>query len=155
MTPLMVKGTLFGLLLLSAAVWDMRNREIPNLIPILLFLCGLIGFRPAASAAGLLLVGGPFLLAAVLIKRDGFAIGGGDVKLMGACGFVLGVWPGLVQAVLSLSLAVLAGLVDAIQTHLDRRAAGAFRVGAILFSNQHGPLGQTQTAKELLQAWTM
>ena len=33
----MVKGTLFGLLLLSAAVWDMRNREIPNLIPILLF----------------------------------------------------------------------------------------------------------------------
>ena len=88
MTPLMVKGTLFGLLLLSAAVWDMRNREIPNLIPILLFLCGLIGFRPAASAAGLLLVGGPFLLAAVLIKRDGFAIGGGDVKLMGACGMV-------------------------------------------------------------------
>ena len=112
MTPLMVKGTLFGLLLLSAAVWDMRNREIPNLIPILLFLCGLIGFRPAASTAGLLLVGGPFLLAAVLIKRDGFAIGGGDVKLMGACGFVLGVWPGLIQAVLSLSLAVLTGLVE-------------------------------------------
>ena len=49
---------------------------------------------------------------------------------------------------------VLAGLVDAIQTHLDRRAAGAFRVGAILFSNQYGPLGQTQTAKELLHAWT-
>ena len=112
MTPLMVKGTLFGLLLLSAAVWDMRNREIPNLIPILLFLCGLIGFRPAASAAGLFLVGGPFLLTAVLIKRDGFAIGGGDVKLMGACGLVLGVWPGLIQTVLSLSLAVLAGLVE-------------------------------------------
>ena len=111
MTPLMVKGTLFGLLLLSAAVWDMRNREIPNLIPALLLLCGLIGF-PADSAAGLLLVGGPFLLAAVLIKRDGFAIGGGDVKLMGACGFVLGVWPGLIQTVLSLSLAVLTGLVE-------------------------------------------
>ena len=90
MTPLMVKGTLFGLLLLSAAVWDMRNREIPNLIPALLLLCGLIGFRPAASAAGLLLVGGPFLLAAVLIKRDGFAIGGGDVKLMAVCGLLLG-----------------------------------------------------------------
>ena len=62
--------------------------------------------------AGLFLVGGPFLLAAVLIKRDGFAIGGGDMKLMGACGFVLGVWPGLIQAVLSLSLAVLVGLVE-------------------------------------------
>lgn len=112
MTPLMVKGTLFGLLLLSAALWDMRNRKIPNLIPALLLLCGLIGFRPAASVAGLFLVGGPFLLAAVLIKRDGFAIGGGDVKLMGACGFFLGVWPGLIQAVLSLSLAVLVGLVE-------------------------------------------
>lgn len=112
MTPLIVKGALFGLLLLSAAVWDMRSREIPNLIPALLLLCGLIGFRPAASAAGLFLVGGPFLLTAVLIKRDGFAIGGGDVKLMGACGFVLGVWPGLIQTVLSLSLAVLAGLVE-------------------------------------------
>ena len=112
MTPLIVKGALFGLLLLSAAVWDMRSREIPNLIPALLLLCGLIGFRPAASAAGLFLVGGPFLLTAVLIKRDGFAIGGGDVKLMGACGFVLGVWPGLIQTVLSLSLAVLAGLAE-------------------------------------------
>ena len=54
MTPLMVKGTLFGLLLLSAAVWDMRNREIPNLIPALLLLCGLIGFRPAAYDAEVL-----------------------------------------------------------------------------------------------------
>ena len=68
------QGTLFGLLLLSAAVWDMRNREIPNLIPILLFLCGLIGFRPAASTAGLLLVGGPFLLAAVLINGTGLPL---------------------------------------------------------------------------------
>lgn len=112
MTPLIVKGALFGLLLLSAAVWDMRSREIPNLLPALLMLCGLIGFHPAASAAGLFLVGGPFLLAAVLIKRDGFAIGGGDVKLMGACGFVLGVWPGLIQTVLSLSLVVVVGLVE-------------------------------------------
>ena len=130
MTPLMVKGTLFGLLLLSAAVWDMRNREIPNLIPILLFAMlsttrEFIGFRPAASAAGLLLVGGPFLLAAVLIKRDGFAIGGGDVKLMGACGFVLGVWPGLVQAVLSLSLAVLAGMVEC---RVQKRPLSAVRL---------------------------
>lgn len=125
MTPLMVKGALFGLLLLSAAVWDMRNREIPNLIPVLLLLCGLIGFRPAASAAGLFLIGGPFLLAAVLIKRDGFAIGGGDVKLMGACGFVLGVWPGLIQAVLSLSLVVLVGLVVC---HVQKQPLSAVRL---------------------------
>ena len=48
---------------------------------------------------------------------------------------------------------VLESLLAAIQLHLDRRAAGMFRVGAVLFSNQHGPLGTTQTAKELLEQW--
>ena len=49
---------------------------------------------------------------------------------------------------------VLESLLRAIQLHLDRRAGGAFRVGAVLFSNQHGPLGATQTAKELLDEWS-
>jgi len=48
---------------------------------------------------------------------------------------------------------VLESLLDAIQLHLDRRVGEAFRVGAVLFSNQHGPLGATQTAKELLEQW--
>ena len=48
---------------------------------------------------------------------------------------------------------VLESLLRAIQLHLDRRAGGSFRVGAVLFSNQHGPLGTTQTAKELLNEW--
>ena len=52
-----------------------------------------------------------------------------------------------------LRVPVLESLLAAIQLHLDRRAAGMFRVGAVLFSNQHGPLGTTQTAKELLEQW--
>ena len=48
---------------------------------------------------------------------------------------------------------VMASLLDAIQTHIDRRAAEAFRVGAVLFSNQAGPLGQTKTADTLLKKW--
>ena len=48
---------------------------------------------------------------------------------------------------------VLDSLLQAIQLHLDRRAAGAFRVGAVLFSNQHGPLGQSPEAAQLLQEW--
>ena len=52
-----------------------------------------------------------------------------------------------------LRVPVLERLLAAIQLHLDRRAAGTFRVGAVLFSNQHGPLGTTQTAKELLEQW--
>lgn len=48
---------------------------------------------------------------------------------------------------------VLQSLLAAIQLYLDRRAGGAFRVGAVLFSNQHGPLGQTETAARLLDEW--
>ena len=48
---------------------------------------------------------------------------------------------------------VLESLLRAIQLHLDRRACGAFRVGAVLFSNPHGPLGATDTAAQLLNEW--
>lgn len=48
---------------------------------------------------------------------------------------------------------VLESILAAIQMHLDRRAGRAFRVGVVLFSNQHGPLGETKTAKELMQEW--
>ena len=48
---------------------------------------------------------------------------------------------------------VMESILAAVQMHLDRRAAGAFKVGAVLFSNRHGPLGTTQTAKELMAEW--
>ena len=48
---------------------------------------------------------------------------------------------------------VLDSLLQAIQLHLDRRAADAFTIGAVLFSNQSGPLGQTPAADELLRKW--
>ena len=53
----------------------------------------------------------------------------------------------------NLKQTVMASLLQAIQLHLDRRAAEAFTVGAVLFSNQNGPLGQTQQAEKLLQSW--
>ena len=75
----------------------------------MILICGLIELRPAASAAGLLVTGGPYLLAALLTHGKSHTIGGGDIKLMGTCGFVLGVWPGLLQSILSLMLAVVTG----------------------------------------------
>lgn len=48
---------------------------------------------------------------------------------------------------------VLDGMLEAIDRHLTRRAAGGFRVGAMLFSNEYGPLGQTKGAKEIMEAW--
>ena len=52
-----------------------------------------------------------------------------------------------------LRTAVLESMLSAIHLHLDRRAAGVFLVGAILFSNEYGPLGQTEAVKEIMEAW--
>lgn len=49
---------------------------------------------------------------------------------------------------------VLDSLLSAIQNHLDRRAAGAFQAGAVVFSNQYGLLGHTRRAKELMEQWS-
>ena len=48
---------------------------------------------------------------------------------------------------------VLESLLRAIQTHLDRRTAGALPTGAIVFSNQYGFLGQTEPVEEILRMW--
>jgi len=49
---------------------------------------------------------------------------------------------------------VLARLLDEIDRHLTRRAAGAYRIGAVMFSNEYGLLGQTETAEEIMREWT-
>ena len=50
---------------------------------------------------------------------------------------------------------VLASLLAAIDQRLARRAGGAYRMGAALFTNQYGLLGLTAGAKEIVQAWNM
>ena len=46
---------------------------------------------------------------------------------------------------------VMASLLAAMQRHLDRRAGGQIRLGALCFSNEYGFLGMTEGAKELLK----
>lgn len=89
MNPLIVKGVVFGLLLACAALWDMKEREIPNLIPAMILVCGLIELRPAASVAGLLVTGGPYLLAALLTHGKALAIGGVTAYWLAAAAAVI------------------------------------------------------------------
>lgn len=53
----------------------------------------------------------------------------------------------------SLREPVIDSILTAIQHHLDRRAGGRFRTGAVLFTNTLGLLGQTTTAKEIIRSW--
>ena len=48
---------------------------------------------------------------------------------------------------------VLQSLLNAIQVHLDRRAAGALQIGALLFSNESGLLGMTGEAELIMKQW--
>lgn len=48
---------------------------------------------------------------------------------------------------------VLDSLLRAVQLHLERRAAGAYAIGAVTFSNVYGLLGLTDQAKEILERW--
>ena len=50
--------------------------------------------------------------------------------------------------------AVLKSILEAVQEHLDLRAAGRMTVGAVLFSNVYGTLGMTEKAEKLLDDWS-
>ena len=115
MTTLIFKGTLFSALLIIAAIWDLKKRIIPNSVVLFILIIGFIQIRPINALLGLLVTATPFLLVAVIFKkRDALPIGGGDIKLMGACGFVLGIGGGIFQSVVSLALAVFTGIILAI-----------------------------------------
>ena len=116
MTALIVKGILFAALLAVAAVWDMKKREIPDLIPLAMLPVGCIGITLSALPAALLgmaVTALPYFIAAVAVKRGGGCIGGGGLKLPAGGGVVGGVWGGVLQSILALTAAVIAGAVIA------------------------------------------
>ena len=98
---LLIKGLLFSILLTYAAVTDIKRREIDDWVWVSILIVSLIG--TGGSFWGAVITSLPFFIPA-LIKNG--SIGGGDVKLMFACGAVLGVSGGFGQTVISLCLVV-------------------------------------------------
>jgi cobalamin biosynthesis protein CbiD len=49
---------------------------------------------------------------------------------------------------------VLSSLLEKIQEHLERRAAGAYEIGAVTFSNQYGLLGETPQGRKIIEDWS-
>ena len=80
--------------LIAIAFIDFKNQIIPDELNVFILILGIIKLAYSfslsnllASTIGLLAGGGFFLLLAVV---TGGAMGGGDIKLMGALGFLLG-----------------------------------------------------------------
>lgn len=90
--------------LLFASVIDIKTHTVPDYLHFLILMVGLLRFEPLPALLGLAIVPLPFFIAA-LCKSN--SIGGGDVKLMGACGFVLGVSAGFGAMLLGLLMGVL------------------------------------------------
>lgn len=91
---------LFAALLLAAAWIDCRRHIIPDVLNLGIALLALLCFRPENLWGILAAV--PFLAA---------AMGGGDVKLVAACGLVLGFWDTLFGCITGLFLMLCSCLV--------------------------------------------
>jgi len=102
-TPLALRCILLCQVLMIAGAYDLATREIPDCLHLLIAIAGLIGFQPLPALLGFALVPLPFLIAALKTEK----IGGGDVKLMAASGFALGVTGGIWMMIWGLTAALL------------------------------------------------
>lgn len=82
-----MKGIIFVQLLAAAGYCDAKTHRIPNEICAAIMLDGLIQPNLISSVIGLFTVSLPLYLIALVFKNS---VGGGDIKLMAACGFLMG-----------------------------------------------------------------
>ena len=92
-----VQAVFFLALLCAASVCDLKRRIIPDRLNLAIATTALLCF--SVSNLWGITVALPFLLAAVFCG----GMGGGDIKLMAACGLVLGLQRGLLATVVGLS----------------------------------------------------
>lgn len=91
-------AVLFSCLLLAASVFDVKKRIIPDWLNLAIAGTAVFTFIPIKLWG--ILIALPFLIAAVFCG----GMGGGDIKLMAACGLVLGLPKGLFAATVGLCL---------------------------------------------------
>lgn len=96
---MVVKHLLLLLLLLIAAIIDFRKRQIPDMVSILVVL---IAFLPPD---GIHVLGLSLLVPLLIVACTIGGIGGGDIKLITACGICMG--PGKAVMMLTFSLVLL------------------------------------------------
>ncbi len=107
----------------AAAVTDIKKREIPNAVPLLILAAGtakvIIDIMTGEYAVRIVIsaVFGAFLgIALMLIPAMKHKMGGGDVKLSGAAGLGIGFPYVLHFLLISLLIAALYGLIQYLHT---------------------------------------
>ena len=103
----LLQGILFLVLLFIVSVWDIRYRKIPDILQAGIFALMFLDFSPG-HLAGILCMA-PYLIVALCSRRND-GIGGGDVKLAGSTGLVLGLPAALTASSIGLSGFILYGI---------------------------------------------
>ena len=104
-----IKTTILLALLLYASVRDIKTREVPDSISVMLLILGLVDTdieRFPSMLFGALLVFLPQFVSALINPSK--ALGGADIKLSSAAAFLLGAQRGLFALIVGLTLAVIA-----------------------------------------------
>ena len=112
-----VQAAFFVALLCLASAFDFKKRIVPNWINLSIAATALLSFD--SQNLGGIFTALPFLLAAIFCG----GMGGGDIKLMAACGLVLGLPKGLLAAMVGLSLLLIYVAVYRIVCRVQRREA--------------------------------
>lgn len=104
---MIIKGFLFAQILIFAGYHDVKTKVIPDFVHIIIALVSIINIKPDQVALGLLVGMLPFLIIGIIFG----GIGGGDIKLIGACGLVLGYRGIIVAGIIGLSIALVITLL--------------------------------------------
>jgi len=96
---LVVKGLIFVQILIVAGYYDARTHDIPDCLSVLILLDGLILIEPRQALIGFFIVSLPLLLIG---KITGGGVGGGDIKLIAASGFVLGTYGAVIGTIVGM-----------------------------------------------------
>ncbi len=107
------QAVLFFSLLGIAAYRDIKKREIPGILCVVMALISLLDFK-AVNVLGIL-AALPFFIAA-MVSPSG--IGGGDIKLTATVGIVLGFWKTMMGVTIGLAAVV---VIHGIRVSLFRK----------------------------------
>jgi leader peptidase (prepilin peptidase)/N-methyltransferase len=102
-----IKCLIFISILFYASYCDIKTREVPDFIHLMILITGFIGITNEnipSMIIGFLIIPLPLFFSAVFKEKS---IGGADIKFMAACSFLLGFERGLVAMVVGLLLAVI------------------------------------------------
>ena len=132
-----VKGMVLALLLLYASLSDLKTREVPDYISIMLLILAFVGFEVSSLPSMLMGTMAVFIPQFVLaVINPSRAFGGADLKISTSLAFLLGVQKGIFALITGLLLAV---IVMAIYNRVNAKSQkGAFplvpflSVGAML-----------------------